>query len=140
MGGMHDGSDGARGLAAVLGRCSSLVKLDLRCNGIRAAGARSLAGSLGQCPSLAELHLDGNDIGAEGAGRLAGVLGQCSSLAELDLSYNGIDNDGIAMLRACWPGGSGLKIDDQFDEVQEEASDVGDGSPEESGQESEEED
>jgi hypothetical protein len=60
------------------------------------------------------LNLQRNGIGAEGAGRLAGVLGQCSSLAKLDLSYNGIDDDGIAMLRACWPGGSGLEINRQF--------------------------
>ena len=68
------------------------------------------------------------------------MLGQCSSLAKLNLSCNGIDDDGIAMLRACWPGGSGLKIDHQFDEDEEEASDMGDGSYQESRQESEEED
>ena len=68
------------------------------------------------------------------------MLGQCSSLDVLDLEYNGIDDDGIAMLRACWPGDAGLQIDEQFDEGEEEASDMGDGSPEESGQESEEED
>ena len=33
---------------------------------------------------------------------------------EKGLSYNGIDNDGIAMLRACWPGDSGLQIGWQF--------------------------
>jgi hypothetical protein len=42
------------------------------------------------------------------------VLGQCSSLAKLQLDGNGIDDDGIAMLRACWPGGSGLEINRQF--------------------------
>ena len=44
------------------------------------------------------------------------MLGQCSSLTKLYLCFNGIDDDGIAMLRACWPGDSGLEIDDQFDE------------------------
>jgi hypothetical protein len=92
------------------------------------------------------------------------VLGQCSSLTKLYLCFNGIDDDGIAMLRACWPGDSGLEIDDQFDEedqfVDDELDEVdqffaeiddqfdeddgdapgmGDGSSHESGQESEEE-
>ena len=101
---------------------------------------------LGQCSSLTVLNLSCNGIRAEGAGRLAGVLGQCSSLAKLQLDGNGIDDDGIAMLRACWPGGSGLQIGFQlyqrfpphYDE--EEASDMGDDSSEESGQEGEEED
>ena len=98
------------------------------------------------------------------------------SLTKLDLCGNGIDDDGIAMLRACWPGDSGLEIGDQYpgDEMyqvppggfsddedglipmmyqvppggftddeghedEEEASDMGDGSSQESGQESEEE-
>ena len=53
-------------------------------------------------------------IGADGAGMLAGVLGQCSSLTKLDLEDNGIDEDGFAILRACWPGDSGLCLDYQF--------------------------
>ena len=104
----------AGGLPNLLAGCS-VVRLDLSSCEIGAEGAGSLAGVLGQCSSLAELHLGYNSIGAEGAGRLAGVLGQCSSLAELDLRYNSIGDDGIAMLRACWPGGSGLEIDDQFE-------------------------
>ena len=64
--------------------------------------------------SAAGLVLGSNRIGDEGAGRLAGVLGQCSSLIKLDLEDNGIDEDGIAILRACWPGDSGLEIHDQF--------------------------
>ena len=71
---------------------------------------------LGQCSSLTVLKLGHNGIGAEGAGRLAGVLGQCSSLAELHLQDNGIGEDGIAILRACWPGDSGLEFNDQFDD------------------------
>ena len=102
---------------------------------------------LGQCPALTKLDLSGDDcnddgqgnlIGAEGARCLAGVLGQCSSLATLDLSYNAIDNDGIAMLRACWPGDSGLQIGWQFSDDEEEPSDMGGGASEESGHESEE--
>ena len=68
------------------------------------------------------------------------MLWRCSSLAVLDLRYNGIDDDGIAMLRACWPGGSGLNIDVKFGEDLEEASDMGYSFSQESGQESEEED
>ena len=100
---------------------------------------------LGQCSALTTLdlseadHGQGNLIGAEGARCLAEVLGQCPSLATLDLSYNGIDNDGIAMLRACWPGDSGLCLDNQIFGDEQEASDMGDGSSQESGQESEEE-
>ena len=45
------------------------------------------------------------------------MLGQCSSLTELDLRGNRIDEDGIAMLRACWPGDSGLEIGVQYDMV-----------------------
>ena len=69
---------------------------------------------LGQCSSLVVLNLSCNGIGAEGAGRLAGMLGQCSSLTKLDLDDNGIGEAGFAILRACWPGDSGLEIDDQF--------------------------
>jgi hypothetical protein len=83
------------------------------------------------------LDLTTNNIGDEGAGRLAGELGQCFSLAKLHLSYNGIHDHCIAMLRACWPGDSGLEIDDQFVDDEKEAFDMGDGSSEESGQESE---
>ena len=79
----------AGGLGGLQGWCQ-VMRLDLQTHGRRAP------------------------IGAEGAGRLAGVLGQCSSLATLHLSYNGIDDDGTAMLRACWPGGSGLVINLQF--------------------------
>ena len=108
----------AGGLVGLQGWCQ-VVRLDLKRGGrwgapIGAEGAGRLAGVLGQCCSLAVLNLQRNRIGAEGAGRLAGVLGQCSSLAKLDLSVNGIDNEGIAMLRACWPGGSGLEINRQF--------------------------
>ena len=109
----------AEGLLGLQGWCQ-VVRLDVnRGYGIRGAltgyeGAGRLAGVLGQCSSLAELNLRDNDIRDEGAGRLAVVLGQCSSLAELDLSYNGIGDDGIAMLRACWPGKSGLEINHQF--------------------------
>ena len=70
---------------------------------------------LGQCSSLAELNLADNGIGDEGAWMLAEELWQCSSLTKLDLSCNDIDDDGIATLRECWPGDSGLEIDDQFD-------------------------
>ena len=77
---------------------------------IGAEGAERLAGVLVRCSSLAVLDLGYNNIGTAGAERLAGVLGQCSLLAELDLEWNGIDSDGIAMLRACWPGDSGLRI------------------------------
>ena len=53
------------------------------------------------------------------------MLGQCSSLAELDLSENGIDEDGIAMLRACWPGDSGLEIGDQYlDDEEDDEEDM----------------
>ena len=89
------------------------------CNNIRVAGAERLAGGLGQCSSLAELNLKNNCIGywspsQEGARRLAGVLGQCSSLQKLNLESNGIDSGGIAMLRACWPGASGLSMTQQL--------------------------
>ena len=40
-------------------------------------------------------------------------------------------------VRACWPGASGLEIDDPFDDDEKEAFDMADGSSEESGQESE---
>ena len=108
------GAEGVGSLAGLLGQCSSLTKLNLAGNGIGDEGAGMLAGVLGQCSSLATLSLQWNRIGAEGAGMLAGVLGQCSSLTKLDLSRNDIDDDGIAMLRKCWPGDSGLEIDDQF--------------------------
>ena len=94
--------------------CGWCCHSDLGEEGIGADGAGMLAGVLGQCSSLTVLDLSGNDIGDEGAGRLAGVLGQCSSLTVLDLEWNGIDDDGIAMLRACWPGDSGLEVDVQF--------------------------
>ena len=88
------GVEGARSLAAVLGQCSSLARLDLRGNMIKAQGARSLASVLGQCSSLATLDLGGNDIRAEGARSLAGALQQCSSLAMLDLGGNNIRAEG----------------------------------------------
>ena len=98
----------------VLGQCSSLAELNLGGNDLGREGVGMLAGVLGQCSALTKLDLCDNRMGAEGAGRLAGVLGQCSSLAKLDLSFNGIDTGGIAMLRACWPGNSGLHINLQF--------------------------
>ena len=110
----HIGADGIGRLAGALGQCSLLVELILAQNDIGAEGAERLLGVLGQCSSLAVLSLCLNGIGPKGAGMLAGVLGQCFSLTKLDLSRNDIDDDGIAMLRKCWPGDSGLEIDDQF--------------------------
>ena len=92
--------EGARSLAAVLGQCSSLARLDLRGNMIKAQGARSLASVLGQCSSLAMLDLGGNNIRAEGARGLALVLGKSSLLATLDLCSNGIGDEGARGLAA----------------------------------------
>ncbi|MGB1592503.1 MAG: hypothetical protein ACPIOQ_07090 [Promethearchaeia archaeon] len=39
---------------------------------------------------------------------------------KLDLEENGIDEDGVAILRACWPGDSGLEIGVQYDMVDDE--------------------
>ena len=77
-------------LSAGLGRCTSLVHLNLRSNAIEDEGAKSFAGVLGQCVSLTHVDLWKIQIKAEGAGRLAKVLVKCTSLAHLCLGNNKI--------------------------------------------------
>ena len=101
---------------------------------------------LGQCSSLASLFLESNNIGSEGARSLASMLLQCTSLESLSLAENYLDDVDKAMLRALWPGDAldlwifdqrSFSDDDSSEE--EEASDFGDGSSQESGQESDDE-
>ena len=111
-------------IARELGRCESLVHLNLTGNNFR---ARELAGSLGgcekltylglgynhlgeelgglikslrQCRSLAHLDLRGNKIGDAGADSISDELGQTSysALTRLDLSYNEIGDGGACRL------------------------------------------
>ena len=89
------GDEGAGRLATVLGQCASLAHLDLRWNWIGVEGAGRLAAVLGQCASLVHLDLRNNRIEAEGAWRLAAVLGQCASLSHLDLRWNEFGDEAV---------------------------------------------
>lgn len=64
-----------RWLAAALGSCTRLSRLDLGSNRVGAAGVSLVAGSLAGCKSLTSLDLRLNRIGAKGAEHLARELG-----------------------------------------------------------------
>eukprot|EP00961_Rhodomonas_salina_P099500 1338482-Rhodomonas_salina.1 len=92
------GAEGAERLAGALKGCTSLTRLELRCNGMGAEGAGMLAQVLSACKALNRVDLGSNEIGAEGMGRLAVVLGECAKLAHLNLSDNGLGGEGTGRL------------------------------------------
>mmetsp|Transcript_19162 Transcript_19162/g.60984 ORF Transcript_19162/g.60984 Transcript_19162/m.60984 type:complete len:315 (+) Transcript_19162:436-1380(+) len=100
------GDDGARALAAALGRkwvATRLSRVDLCGNSIRDGGAKALAAALakgGACPSLRQLYLDYNCIGDKGAEALAAALGRAGApqLKRLCLGSNAIGEGGVAAL------------------------------------------
>ncbi|EOD16896.1 hypothetical protein EMIHUDRAFT_451501 [Emiliania huxleyi CCMP1516] len=102
------GDDGARALAAALGRkwvATRLSRVDLCGNSIRDGGAKALAAALahgGACPSLRQLYLDYNCIGDKGAEALAAALGRAGApqLKRLCLGSNAIGEGGVGALDA----------------------------------------
>ena len=67
------------------------------------------------------------------------MLEQCSSRTDLNLEKKCLEDDVIAMLRVCWVGPASLWSGHEHckdHKGKEEASDMGDGSSQETGQES----
>jgi len=97
--------DGADHFSRVLLQSTALSDLSLRFHSIGDLGARLLASSLGRCPSIVSLNLDCNKIGVAGAEGLASYLisqatskGQGGGLRSLRLSYNVVGNQGAIAL------------------------------------------
>ena len=93
-------SNGARGLAGVLGQCAALAYLDRSSNFIGPAGAEGLAGVLSQCAALEILDDGEDDIETVGEESLAGVLAHCPALGYLDLKANAIGAAGADQIGA----------------------------------------
>jgi len=84
-------------LARALHQNKTLTKLELQFNIIRTTGARALATLLRRNTSLTELNLQANTI-AEGALAFASALRQNTSLKHLNIEENKINDEGIKAL------------------------------------------
>ena len=116
-------AEGAHILSQVLGKCNSLIHLDLGFIYLGDIGAESIANVqpvftrqvlelayrlsiLEQCYTLKSLYLNCNQIGNEGTKSIAKNLGKCPSLECINLSWNEIKEDGAMNLAEnllnCW--------------------------------------
>eukprot|EP00961_Rhodomonas_salina_P292546 3933026-Rhodomonas_salina.2 len=68
----------------------NLVHLNLSALSLGCDAVRKLAAGLGQCTVLQRLELSNNKIGENGATQLAECLSRCVALSLLDLSFNAI--------------------------------------------------
>uniref|UniRef100_A0A7S4Q2M2 Uncharacterized protein n=1 Tax=Alexandrium monilatum TaxID=311494 RepID=A0A7S4Q2M2_9DINO len=120
--GLGWGAEQARGLAAVLHRCTALQSLRLQQNMLGDAGAWELSGAVSWCSNLRELDLSANGIGNAGATcgclsslllrknriedpgaeALAAAVPWCVRLGSLDLRSNRFGEEGLRRLEAAW--------------------------------------
>ncbi|RXH79658.1 hypothetical protein DVH24_040805 [Malus domestica] len=93
-----EGAKGARAIAEMLKKNSTLRVLELNNNMIDYSGFTSLAGALAENNTLRNIHLNGNYGGALGANALAKGLEGNKSLRELHLHGNSIGDEGVNAL------------------------------------------
>ncbi|KAL2253547.1 UNVERIFIED_CONTAM: hypothetical protein Sindi_0149400 [Sesamum indicum] len=91
-------NQGAKAIAEMLKKNSTLRVIELNNNFIDYSGAEKIAEALKQNRSVTNVDLGGNDIHAKGISEIARVLKDNSIITTLELSYNPIGPEGAKAL------------------------------------------